>query len=326
MSRTRLSVLTVLCTAATLFAAGCGATTDKPAGQDGGGGDECTPGEASDVPDPKSLVVDVPADTSLAALVPEPIKADGKLVVAADASYAPNEYTVEGSDEIIGAAVDLANAIGNVLDIEVEHVNGSFDGILAGLQAGRYELGMSSFTDTKEREQTVDFVTYAEAGTSTMVRKCNPEGITTIEDLCGKAVGAQNGTTQLDQLTKPDVEGSVVKACSDAGKEPPDAQGFPLQTDVNAALQANRIDAYLADSPVVDYAVKKTGNAFEKTGTDTDTAPYGIAVAKNAGTLTQALQGAVQKLIDDGSYQEILDNWGVGSGAIEESQINGAIY
>ncbi|WP_291415347.1 ABC transporter substrate-binding protein [Actinophytocola sp.] len=325
--RTRLSVLTALC-AASLLAAGCGATTDRPEGQDGGGGDggaECTPGEVSDVPDPKPLAVDVPADDALGAMVPAKIKTDGKIIVAADAAYAPNEYTLEGSDEIIGMDVDMGKVVGKVLGVEVEFVNASFDGILAGLGAGRYELGMSSFTDTKEREQTVDFVTYLEAGTSTMVRKCNPKKIETPEDLCGKAVGAENGTTQLDQLTKPDVEGSVVKACSDAGKEPPNAQGFPKQTDVNAALQANRIDAYLADTPVVNYAVKKTGDAFEKTGEDTDAAPYGIAIAKSSGTMKEAVQGAVQKLISDGTYQEILDNWGI-TGGIEESKINGAIY
>jgi polar amino acid transport system substrate-binding protein len=327
VSRTRLSVLTALCAAATLFAAGCGATTENPSDQGGGGtGAECTPGEPSEVPDPKPLDAKVAADTALAGQVPDSVKADGKITIATDAAYAPNEFTLEGSDEIIGMDVDLGRAVGQVLGLEVEYVNSSFDGILAGLGAKRYELGQSSFTDTKEREQAVDFVTYFEAGTSTMVRKCNPENIKTIEDLCGKTVGAQNGTTQLDQLTKADAEGSVVKACEDAGKEAPNAQGFPLQTDVNAALQAGRIQAYLADSPVVDYAVKKTGAAFEKVGEDTDTAPYGIAIPKDAGTMKEALQGAIQKIIDDGTYQKILDNWGVGDGAITEAKINGAIY
>ncbi|HWM03622.1 MAG TPA: ABC transporter substrate-binding protein [Actinophytocola sp.] len=322
-------MLTALCAAA-LLAAGCGATTDRPEGQDsgGGGGDsaECTPGEPSTVPDPEPFAVDgVAADSSLGGMVPAKVKADSKIIVATDATYAPNEYTLEGSDEIIGMDVDLGKAVGKVLGVEVEFVNASFDGILAGLQAGRYELGMSSFTDTKEREQTVDFVTYLEAGTSTMVRKCNPKGIEANEDLCGLKVGAENGTTQLDQLTKPEAEGSLVKVCEEAGKEPPVAQGFPKQTDVNAALAANRIDAYLADSPVVGYAVKKTGEAFEKAGEDTDAAPYGIAVPKAAGTMKDAVQGAVQKLITDGTYQDILDNWGVGGG-IDESKINGAIY
>jgi polar amino acid transport system substrate-binding protein len=324
VSRTRLTVLTVLCTAATLLAAGCGATTEKPSdGGDSASG--CTPGEPGDLPDPKPIDVDVAADSALSAQLPANIKTDGKLIIAADASYAPNEYTLEDSEEIIGMDVDMGKAIGKVLGVEVEFVNASFDGILAGIQAARYEAGMSSFTDTKERENTVDFVTYLEAGTSTMVRKCNPKNIKTTTDLCGLKVGAENGTTQLDQLSKEDAEGSVVKACKDAGKEPPTAQGFPKQTDVNAALQANRIDAYMADSPVVDYAVKKTGDAFEKAGEDTDSAPYGIALPKGAG-MAEPVKAAVQKLIDDGTYKKILDNWGVGDGAITEAKINGAIY
>jgi polar amino acid transport system substrate-binding protein len=325
--RTRLSVLTALC-AASVLAAGCGATTEKPQGQDGGGGGgggECTPGDVSDVPQPKPLVADVAADDALAKMVPATVKKDGKLIIATDASYPPNEFTLEGSDDIIGMDVDMGNAIGKVLGVETQFVNASFDGILAGLNAGRYELGMSSFTDTKEREQTVDFATYLEAGTSTMVRKCNPKGIDATADLCGKAVGAENGTTQLDQLTKEDVEGSIVKVCKDAGKEPPKGQGFPKQTDVNAALQANRIDAYLADTPVVNYAVKTTGNAFEKVGEDTDAAPYGIAIPKKATGMKEAVQGAVQQLISDGTYKKILDNWGL-TGGVEESKINGAIY
>jgi polar amino acid transport system substrate-binding protein len=326
VSRTRLTVLTVLCTAATLLAAGCGATTEKPAGDDGASGGNCTPGEPANLPDPKPITVDVAADSALSAQVPATIKADGKLLIAADASYAPNEYTLEDSEEIIGMDVDLGKAIGKTLGLEVEFVNTTFDGILAGIQAGRYEAGMSSFTDTKEREQTVDFVTYLEAGTSTMVRKCNPKNIKAVEDLCDKQVGAENGTVQLDQLTKDDAEGSVVKACEDAGKKPPQAKGFPKQTDVNAALQSGRIDAYLADSPVVDYALKKTGDAFEKTGEDTDSAPYGIAIPKNAPGMKEAVQAAVQKLMDDGTYKKILDNWGTGDGAIDDSKINGAIY
>ena len=323
--RTRLTVLIGLC-ALSMLAASCDATIDKPQGEDGnGGGGPCSPGKLSNVQQPIPLALGVTPVPSLVAKVPEKIKADKKLTIATDATYPPNEFILSGTDQIIGMDVDMGNAIGKILGLETEFVNASFDGILGGLDAGRYELGMSSFTDTKEREQTVDFVTYFEAGTSTMVRKCNPKGIKSIEDLCGKAVGAENGTTQLDQLTKSDVDGSVVKACTDAGKDAPEGQGFPKQTDVNAALQAKRIDAYLADTPVVDYAVKTTGNAFEKAGEDTDAAPYGIAIPKTAKGMKEAVQGAVQQLISDGNYQKILDNWGL-EGGIKESQINGAIY
>ena len=116
----------------------------------------------------------------------------------------------------------------------------------------------------------------------------------------------------------------MVKACADAGKPAPIAQGYPKQTDVNSALVAGRIDAYLADSPVVAYAVKQTGDKFEKVGQDQDAAPYGIALPKDPAALTTTMQQAMQKLIDSGAYKQILDNWGVSSGAITTSAVNGA--
>jgi polar amino acid transport system substrate-binding protein len=317
----RLIIGAVAAVAASLALTGCGTTTSPPAAQSGS---SCTVGQISQAPEPQPMAVNAPVDPTASAMVPANYKAKGTLTIATDASYAPNEFTAQGSGQIIGMDVDLGTAIGQTLGVKVAFVNASFDGILAGIQAGRYDLGMSSFTDTKTREQTVDFVTYFSAGTSTMVTKCNPKNIATITDLCGKAVGAEQGTTQLDQLTKADVDGSVVKQCQSAGKPAPTAQGFPKQTDVNSALQAGRIDAYLADSPVVDYALAQTGGVFKKVGGDLDTAPYGIAVPKNGGTLKNAVQAGVQKLIDDGTYQRILQHWGVSSGAIPTARINGA--
>jgi polar amino acid transport system substrate-binding protein len=310
----------VAAVAATLALSGCGASTAAPPAQS----QSCTVGQITQKPDPQPMAVKVAVDHGSAAQVPASFKAKGTLTIATDASYAPNEFTAQGSGDIIGMDVDLGNAIGQTLGMKVKFVNASFDGILAGIQAGRYDLGMSSFTDTKEREQTVDFVTYFRAGTSTMVTKCNPKHIQTVTDLCGKTVGAEQGTTQLDQLTKPDADGSVVKQCQDANKPVPNAKGFPKQTDVNSALQAGRIDAYLADSPVVDYALAQTGGVFAKVGGDLDTAPYGIAVPKNGGTLKFAVEDAVQKLMDDLVYKQILAHWGVVSGAITQSGINGA--
>jgi polar amino acid transport system substrate-binding protein len=319
----RLSTLTigVVAAVASAFAvAACGATTSPPSAQPSG----CTTGQISQKPDPQPMTINVPKDVNARIEVPGSYRAKGTLTVATDASYAPNEFTAQGSGDIIGMDVDLGNAIGQTLGMKVKFVNASFDGILAGIQAGRYDLGMSSFTDTKEREQTVDFVNYFSAGTSTMVTSCNPKHINKVADLCGKAVGAEQGTTQLDQLTKADVDGSVVKQCQDAGKPAPNAKGFPKQTDVNTALQAGRIDAYLADSPVVDYALAQTGGVFKKVGGDLDTAPYGIAVPKNAGTLKAAVQTALEKLMAEGTYKQILTHWGVDSGAVTTVGINGA--
>lgn len=257
-------------------------------------------------------------------MVPAALKSKGSIVVATDPTYAPNEYIPDGKTAPAGMDIDLANALGQVMGLKVQIQPATFDGILAGIQAGKYDIAMSSFTDNKDREKVVNFVNYFTAGTSTMVLKGNPNNINSDLDLCGKPVGAEAGTTQLDMLTKADVDDSVVKACKDAGKPAPDAKSYPKQTDVNAALDAGRIDAYLADSPVVAYAVRMTGDKFQKVGKDTGTAPYGIAIGKSPAELTTAVQKALQKLMDDGSYAKILANWGVSDGAIKSATVNAA--
>ena len=315
-----------------LLASACGASTTAPGSEStsnaatsaGSSAAGSSAAVSESVPSPLNL--NLTKDDAIAAGLPDKYKQSGAIVVATDASYPPNEFVVEGSNDPIGMDIDLANALGQILGLKVTIEPASFAGIIAGINAGRYDMSLSSFTDTKAREESVNFVTYFEAGTSTMVLAGNPQNITTVTDLCGKPVGAENGTTQLDQLNDATVEGSVVKACTDAGKPAPIAQGFPTQIDVNSALVAGRIDAYLADSPVVAYAVKQTGDKFEKVGEDQDAAPYGIALPKEPAALTTTMQQAMQELIDSGAYMQILDNWGVSSGAITTSAVNGAIY
>lgn len=276
--------------------------------------------------EPAPLNLNLPKDAALAALVPSAIANKGTLVIATDASYAPNEFLKNGQGDPIGMDVDLGNAIAQVLGLKTQWVNTGFDGILAGINAGRYNLSLSSFTDTKKREEQVNFVTYLEAGVSIVVAKGNPENINSLKDLCGKKVGAENGTTEQDMLTKAEVDDSVVKTCSDAGKPPVQASGYPTQNDVNVALASGRLDAYLADTPVAEYAVKVTADKFEKVGKDVGVAPYGIAIPKNPPELTTAIQKALQKLMDDGSYEKILANWGLQDAGIKTAEVNKAIF
>ena len=185
---------------------------------------------------PQPLNLNLSKDDALAALVPASIAGKGTLTIATDASYAPNEFLRNGQGDPIGMDVDLGNAIAQLLGLKTQWVNTGFDGILAGINAGRYNLSMSSFTDTKKREEQVNFVTYLNAGVSIVVAKGNPENINSLADLCGKKVGAENGTTEQDMLTKANVDDSVVKTCSDAGKPAVQASGYPTQNDVNVAV------------------------------------------------------------------------------------------
>jgi polar amino acid transport system substrate-binding protein len=254
-------------------------------------------------------------DDALAAKVPQKIAADGKIVFGSDASYAPNEFTAPDGTTVIGMDVDLGTAIAQKLGLAAEFQNSSFSAIIPGIQSGQYELGMSSFSVSPERVQTVDMVSYFVAGTSMAVKSGNPDNIN-IDDLCGKAVGVQAGTVQVDDVN------ARSQKCTAAGKPAIQVTQLQAQSDVTLALTANRVVAMLADSPIVDYATKTTEGAVEAVGQPYDTAPYGVVLAKDQGEFADAIRAAIQSLMDDGTYKAILDKWSVGGGAIPTSQVN----
>jgi polar amino acid transport system substrate-binding protein len=252
------------------------------------------------------------------ALVPANIKSKGTLTVAADATYAPNEFIAPDGHTVIGMDADLAKALGQTMGLKVNMVNATFDTIIPGLASGKYDLGMSSFTDTKAREKTVDFVTYFIAGTSFYIKSGGPN-IGSLADLCGHTVAVEKGTTQQADAT------AQSGKCKSAGKPAVNVQVFNDQNQVNLALSSGRAQVAMADTPVAEYQVKKSGGTFKIVGSPISygAAPYGIAIPKNSG-MTKAVLGGVLALMANGTYKAILTKWGVQSGAISHSVINGA--
>lgn len=254
----------------------------------------------------------------VAAEVPAAIRSKGTLSVAADATYAPNEFIGPDGKTVIGMDADLAQALAGALGLKAKVVNAGFDAIIPGLAADKYDLGLSSFTDTKEREQTVDFVTYFSAGTSFFAKADGGPTITTLADLCGHKVAVEKGTTQADDAT------AQAKKCKTAGKPAVKVLIFPDQNGANLALSSGRADVGMADSPVAAFQVKRSDGAFKLGPKPYGTAPYGIAIPKNSG-LAEPVLAALKALMADGTYKSILDKWGVAAGAISDPEINGAI-
>lgn len=255
------------------------------------------------------------------------IKKNGKIVIATDASYAPNEFKQNG--QIVGFDVDLGGAIAKKLGVTASFQDSKFDNILPALQGKKYDLGISSFTDNKQREQSFDFVTYFSAGTGLMVKTGNPLKLVPDDlSLCGKKIAVEKGTTQEDELTpkssaKPDA-GARIDKCKQGGKPAPVKVSLDDQNAANLALSSGRADAVLADSPVAAYAAKESGGKFEISGNAYDTAPYGIAIPKNENDLRDAVQKAIKDMITDGTYKQLTDKWGVSAGGITDPKVNGA--
>jgi polar amino acid transport system substrate-binding protein len=268
--------------------------------------------------------VTVGADKSLHDSLPAAVKSKGALVMATDPSYAPIEFTKSGGG-FQGFDIDLANAIGKKLGVKITIRKAQFDGILAGINAGRYDFSMSAFTDNKEREKGNDFVTYFTAGTSIGVKKGNPKNIKSQADLCGLRVGAEKGTTQAVALTKTSAGGAptLKGTCLSSGKKAPIPVLLPDQAGVNAAVVGGRADAFTGDTPIVIYQGTLEGGQIELAGATTDQAPYGIAVKKGS-PLAQIFQKVVTELMSDGTYTKIIRTWKLQAGAITESKINDA--
>jgi polar amino acid transport system substrate-binding protein len=255
----------------------------------------------------------VSADTSLTALVPAKIKAAGKLVVGVNVPYSPNEYLQNG--KVVGFDVDLVDATAKKLGLTTEYRQSDFDKIVPAVSAGTYDIGMSSFTDTKEREKTDDFVDYFTAG----ILWAAPTGKTVDPtNACGLTVSVQANTTeQQDELP------ALSKACTSASKKAIKILQFDSQDDATNAAIGGKADAMSADSPVTAYAIKQSGGKLQQAGSIRESAPYGWPIAKGS-TLVQAMQKAIQSLMDDGTYLQICTKWGLQAGAIKTATVNGA--
>ena len=276
------------------------------------GGGTAAPSGTSAPPQPGVDDGPVPA---IAATVPADIRATGKLVIGVNVPYAPNEFRNSAGD-MVGFDVDLMNAVARTLGLTPEYQEALFSDIIPAVQNGQYNVGMSSFTDTLERQQSVDFVDYFEAGTLWAQR--TGSGVDP-NAACGLRVGMTPGSTHetVEIPAKSD-------QCVAAGLQPIQPVVYDRQDALTAALIAGDIDAMSADSPVTGFAIKGSGGKLEPAGEQFDTAPYGWPVAKGS-PLAESLRQALEHVMSTGEYQTIATKWGVEKGMIAKPVINGAI-
>jgi polar amino acid transport system substrate-binding protein len=258
-------------------------------------------------------------------MVPSAIKAKGTLTVAADASYAPNEFVAPDGHTVIGMDPDLMKALAAVMGLKTKVVNVTFAAIIPGMQAGKYDVGASSFTDTKEREKTVDFVTYLDVGQSFLTKTGSGVTPKSLADLCGLTVSVESGTVELIAAQEQN------KKCQAAGKPAIKLLVFPDQNSANLALRSGRAQVDYADSPIIAYQVRKLGVAVTQ-GPTFGVAPYGLALPKGNG-MAKPVLAALEHLMANGTYLAILNKWTLPglapnerltAAAINNPKINGA--
>jgi len=261
-------------------------------------------------------------DKAAQALLPEDFLKNG-IDVASDIPYEPFEYNDE-TGLLVGFDVDLGALISQKLGAEVRFNDAVFDTIIPNLEAGTNDIIISSMSDTLERQAKVDFVDYHIGGSQMIVAKGNPENIVNAASLCGKTVIVQNGTIQIDLV------GTMSADCEAAGNAAITVTTLPDAPLMENALRAGQGDAVMMDSLVAQGAAAKAGNGEYFEVVNDAAAPngydagfVGIAILKKDTALRDAIQAALQSLIDDGQYATLLEKWNMASNAVSSASING---
>jgi polar amino acid transport system substrate-binding protein len=237
-----------------------------------------------------------------AAITPPPnIKSAGKIVYCSDITYPPEE-SYQGSKPV-GSDIDIGTAVAAQMGVKADFKNTTFDSIIAALNGKKCDAIISGMNDTADRRKQVDFVDYLKVGQSLMVKKGNPEHISTLASLAGKRVSVESGTTNRAFLAAQSAK------LTKAGKKAITIVTFPKDTDAASALKAGRVDAYFGDAPVAVFYVSKDPS-FQVGGSPINPILIGIALRKG-DPLKAATQQAINALYSNGSMEKIVGKWGM---------------
>ncbi len=245
-----------------------------------------------------------PASTAKASIAaPNDLITSGTLTVGSDTTYPPQEFVDTASGQATGFDVDLITAMAQRMGLKAVVKKANFNTIIDDLSAHRYDVVISAITINDQRKQKADFVPYFNAGESLLVQKGNPEKLTTVKDLCGKNVGVQDGTVELDDLN------AASKACKSTGKPAINLTVLKDQTDVIQLLVNRRVVATYQDSPVTDYYLSQNSGQFDIGGSVVNAAPEGIAIRKGDTAMLTAMQAAFTSIKGDGTYDGLFNKW-----------------
>jgi ABC-type amino acid transport substrate-binding protein len=287
------SILSICATATLMLTAltGCGGSPASPAGNSAGNTAGMTNTTGSTKPaasaDKVSAVDITPTVDSNAT------PAAGEIVIGVDDTYPPMEF-MNADNRLVGFDIDFGDELGKYIGKKVVWKPTAWDGIIAGLNAKKYDGIISSMNITPERQKQIQFVEYTSFGQVIIQPSNAKESVSTLSDLKGKTVGVQLGTTSEDAVKK---EGGITIK---------EYNTFP---DAFQDLSAGRIAAAVVDQPVGLYYVAKQPDNYHVAGSAFDSEPVGIGLRKDENDLAGQIQEALTKMKQDGTYDKIYEYW-----------------
>jgi polar amino acid transport system substrate-binding protein len=259
-------------------------------------------------------------DQKLHDMLPDKIKTAGEIKNGTEPQTPPYDFYGEDNKTIIGLERELRDEMAARLGVKFTDMPAQFASIIPGIQAGRFDMGMSAFGDFAEREKIVDVVNYMLEGTSMIVLEGNPKGIHTMKDSCGLNAGAVQGSVPLQLLDKQ-------KTLCPADK-PLNVMQFPSNDQIKIALQSGRVDVSMDTTGVAAYSLQHQPEGNKKLeliiGAQYAVGYQAMLVSKETPELRDALAATMQAMIADGTYAKIFEKWGLGENKLDKVTINDA--
>jgi polar amino acid transport system substrate-binding protein len=293
-------ISTALCTASVLAGmAACGNPSDDSETKQTGAAD---------------AVRTVAKDPAIAEMLPQDITSRGSITVSINPDAEPIKF-LNSDGKISGLNPDLLRAAGKVLGVRMTFQTGTFDAMVPGLESKRYDA-IASIADFVERQKKIDFIDYVHSGTAILAAEgIKKDKVASTDELCGLSIGYVRGTSQQGSLE------TVAAACDATGKPKLAVNGYPDAASAILSVKSGQADAFWGDRPSMLYNVDKSPDLY-KVIYEEVTSVYGIGVNKDNPQLRDALRAALLKLVDDGVYDTLLEQWGLADLALPTMDIN----
>ncbi|MDF2711719.1 MAG: amino acid transporter [Nonomuraea muscovyensis] len=316
MRSTTIGALLLATTACGAQSLDAGTATAGPGGQETPGGTTLILDQAPAEDKAATIINAITPDQNLAAKVPAEVKADG-LKVTTSVGYPPMELFAGDRKTPIGLDPALARAIARKLGVKVTISDEDFNAQIPGVITGRYDMIMSSMSDTPERQAKVTFVDYVRAGAGMLVKAGNPEGIKGPGDLCGRTVSVVDNGTSLELADTYDGD------CEKAGRTGVDILKFPGDQEALLQVKNGRAQANITDYVVAAYKAGDPKSGVEALAIDGTESPWGIGMNPKNEELIASVRSALDALINSGEYGGILKAWSLEKLAVQSAVVNG---
>jgi polar amino acid transport system substrate-binding protein len=253
---------------------------------------------------------------------PAHIQQAGVLRVGSQQSYVPAEFRDADSQVPQGFTVDLLTEITRRWGVDLEYVQVEYSALIPGLAADRFDMGSGGMSPNPDRLEAVEMVNYFQSGATFIIRKADEGKYETAQDFCGQPVGAIQGATTIAAA----IEAENAE-CVAAGREPINLQYFTTTPEGLQQVTLGRIEAYLPDFAQTLYLIQQNPDTYATIGEGYYLVKYPTAwtFSKNdedAAALRDAIVGTLSDMMEDGTYRDILERWGVEAGAILEPAVN----